>query len=218
LSLAQFGADVTGVDIADDAIEFARRLSSESGVAARFVRDDVYDWLERAAADGETYDIAFSSYGAVTWLSDVDLWARRVSRILKPGGRLVVVEFHPVSSCFDENFTLTWNYDNQREPFEEEEGVNDYVAETGRTATGFEAGVEDFKNPEKAYGWNWGLGEVITAVLGAGLRVTALREWTYSNGFRPYRQMRELPGRRWTLPEETPNLPLMYGLTATREP
>jgi SAM-dependent methyltransferase len=216
LSLAQLGADVTGVDISDGAIEFARKLSSESGVEARFERDDVYDWLNRAADSGDTYDIAFSSYGAVTWLSDIDLWAQKVSRILKPGGRLVVVEFHPVSSCFDENFQLTWNYDNQREPFEDE-GVNDYVAETGQTFTGFEQGVEDFKNPEKCYGWNWGVGEMVSAVLGAGLRLTALSEWTHSNGFRPYKKMRELPGRRWGLPEGTPNLPLMYGFRAGKD-
>src|SRR5689334_22694442 len=45
LSLARLGARVTGVDISDSAIEFARRLSEESGIAGTFFRSDVYDWL-----------------------------------------------------------------------------------------------------------------------------------------------------------------------------
>jgi len=217
LSLAQLGARVTGVDISDEAIGFARKLSRESGVDADFVHADVYDWLQASAGRTERFDVAFSSYGALCWLSDIETWAKGVAGILKPGGRLVVVEFHPVSAGFDEDFKLRWNYDNQQEPFEEDEGVSDYVAETGGTFNGFERGVESFKNPEKSYGWNWGLGEVVTALLEADLRLTRLCEWTYSNGFRPYRDMRELPGRRWTLPQGVPNIPLMYGFSATKE-
>ncbi len=217
LSLAQLGARVTGVDISDEAIGFARKLSRESGVDADFVHADVYDWLQASASRTEGFDIAFSSYGALCWLSDIETWAKGVAGILKSGGRLVVVEFHPVSAGFDQELKLRWNYDNGREAFVEDEGVNDYVGETGGTFNGFETGVEKFKNTEKSYAWNWGVGEVVSALLHAGLRLTALEEWTYSNGFRPFPRMRELPGRRWAVPDGVPNIPLMYGFSATKE-
>ncbi|HEU4454755.1 MAG TPA: class I SAM-dependent methyltransferase, partial [Longimicrobium sp.] len=62
LSLARLGAEATGVDISDEAIAFAARLSEESGIAARFERADVYDWLEEAGRAGRRFDAAFSSY------------------------------------------------------------------------------------------------------------------------------------------------------------
>src|SRR5690349_20003541 len=87
LCQARLGATVTGVDISDEAIAFARRLSTVAGIPATFVRADVYDCLAEAAGRPEWYDIAFSSYGAIPWLSDIRAWARGIAAILKPGGR-----------------------------------------------------------------------------------------------------------------------------------
>ncbi|MBM4431542.1 MAG: class I SAM-dependent methyltransferase, partial [Chloroflexi bacterium] len=55
LSLAKRGAVVTGVDISDEAIAFARQLSRDSGIPATFVRSDVYDWLTQTAQSGQTF-------------------------------------------------------------------------------------------------------------------------------------------------------------------
>lgn len=74
LSIARLGAHVTGVDISDEAIAFATRLSAESGIPATFVRSDVYDWFAAVAAGQDRWDVAFSSYGAICWLSDLDAW------------------------------------------------------------------------------------------------------------------------------------------------
>ena len=69
LSIAsQLSAVVTGVDISDEAIAFAQQLSHDSGIPGEFVRADVYDWLK---ASTRQFDVVFSSYGAVCWLSDV---------------------------------------------------------------------------------------------------------------------------------------------------
>src|SRR4051794_14240468 len=48
LSLARLGAQVTGVDISDTAIAFARQLSDESGIPGTFIRSDIYDWFAQA--------------------------------------------------------------------------------------------------------------------------------------------------------------------------
>lgn len=53
LSLARLGAEVTGVDISDEAIAFAQRLSAEAGIPAHFIRADVYDWFDDAARSGQ---------------------------------------------------------------------------------------------------------------------------------------------------------------------
>ncbi|HEY7033415.1 MAG TPA: methyltransferase domain-containing protein, partial [Thermomicrobiales bacterium] len=108
LSLVRLGATVTGVDISDEAIGFARRLSAESGIPATFVRADVYDWLAEAAEGPERYDVVFSSYGAITWLSDIRAWGRGIGAILKPGGRFVLVEFHPITGMF--GWGWSWKY------------------------------------------------------------------------------------------------------------
>ena len=101
LSLAQMGARVTGVDISDTAIEFARELSSDSGIPATFIRDDVYNWLADKPGGQAAFDLVFSSYGALAWLSDIRLWAGGVAGVLKPVpgtirniDRLVLVQ-HP---------------------------------------------------------------------------------------------------------------------------
>src|SRR5579871_4340231 len=60
LSLAQLGAAVTGVDISDTAIAFARQLSIDASITATFERADIYEWLETAQT---RYDVVFSSYG-----------------------------------------------------------------------------------------------------------------------------------------------------------
>ena len=86
LSLAALGAEVTGVDIADEAIAFAQGLSRDSGSPATFHRAEVVDWLQRAAADGQRYDVVFVSYGALCWLPDLGAWAKGVAAVLRPGG------------------------------------------------------------------------------------------------------------------------------------
>lgn len=216
LSLARLGASVTGVDISGAAIEIARRLAAESGIAGRFERADVYDWLARAAHQG-CFDRVFCSYGAICWLPDLDAWARGVSSALAPGGRFALVEFHPASNMFDRSWRLAAPYPagGSLLPLH---GVDDYVGESGGglAPAGFAEGVRDFKNPEPCYLFRWGIGEVVTALVGAGLAIEALREYPYVNGERPFEDMRALPGRRMAPPQTVPAIPLMYGVAARK--
>ncbi|HEY5639106.1 MAG TPA: class I SAM-dependent methyltransferase [Dehalococcoidia bacterium] len=219
LSLKQLGAEkVTGVDISDEAIGFARKLSADSGIEATFHRADVYDWLAAAAKDAERWDIVFCSYGAICWLSDLGEWAKGFTPLLKPGGRFVTVEFHPVMAMFDPQMRHYFPYSTRGRAATWDEGVSDYVAESGSiiTPSGWDEGVQDFENPHAVHEFAWGLSEVITALLEAGLVLEHCREYDYSNGYRPYEDMREIEGRRWTVPEGVPSLPIMYSMTARK--
>jgi SAM-dependent methyltransferase len=217
LSLAWLGAVVTGVDFSDEAIACAEGLARDAAIAAEFVRADVYDWLDEAGRSGRRFDVAFSSYGALCWLSDLDAWARGISGVLRPGGRLVLVEFHPLALMFDERWALHWPYSSGGDPLEID-GVGDYVARSGDGLVpwGYREGIADFRNPHRAHEFAWGLGDLVTALLGAGLVLEALREYPYSNGARLFSGMREVPGRRMLPPEGIPHLPLMFGLSARK--
>jgi SAM-dependent methyltransferase len=218
LSLALLGATVTGVDISDEAISSGRRLSSETGILASFARADVYDWLGEAAREERRFDVVFSSYGVVCWLPDLEGWAQGIATILEPGGRFVLVDFHPIAEMFDERWNRAHAYPSGGEPRLLQEGVGDYVGESGGglTPAGFVEGARDFENPHRCHLFRWGLGEVVTALAGAGLRILALEEYPYSNGERLFARMRELPGRRMVLPEGVPAMPLMYGISAEK--
>ena len=216
LSLVLRGAAVTGVDISEEAVSSARRLSAEAGISAGFERADVYDWLEEAARRGRRFDAVFSSYGIVCWLPDLEAWARGIAAVLKSGGRFVLVDFHPAADMFDERWARARAYPSGGEPLLLEEGVGDYVAGStgGLTPAGFVEGVRTFENPHRCHLFRWGLGEVVTALAAAKLRIVALKEYPYANGERLLPGMRELPGRRMAPPENVSAVPLMYGIAA----
>jgi SAM-dependent methyltransferase len=217
LSLAQMGAIVTGVDISDTAIDFARQLSGDSGVPATFQRMDIYDWLAETARGADRFDIVFSSYGAISWLSDLSTWAKGIAAVLKTGGRFIVVDYHPVMNMFDERLERKYSYFVEGQVQTWDDGIGDYVALTGKGLPGepYIEGVKDFKNPYRVHEFMWGIGEIVTALLEAGLTLTTLKEYPYANGFKPFMDMRE-DNRRWFLPEDQPNFPLMYAIAARK--
>lgn len=213
LSLAQLGARVVGVDLSDEAIAFASALSAESGVPAEFLRSELIEFLEGSE---RRFELAFCSYGAICWLMDLRRWARGVARVLEPGGALVVMEFHPVAYQFDEGLRLRWSAFDEG-PIFSPDGVGDYVGQSGPSLapSGFVEQPEPFVNPNPCYERMWGLGEIVSAVAEAGLRVEALVEYPYLNGCRFYDGSRP-DGRRWLLPEGVPPFPQMFGLRARR--
>ena len=218
ISLARLGATVTGVDISDEAVSSARDLARKTGLRITFERADVYDWLQKASREGRRFDVAFASYGVICWLPDLRGWAGGIAGILNPGGRFVLVDFHPAADIFDREWNHVHDYPSGGEPLLLDAGVGDYVAASngGLTPAGFVDGVRDFENSASCHLFRWGLGEVVTALAEAGLRITALREYPYANGERKFTRMRELREKRMVSPEDVPQIPLMYGIRAEK--
>ena len=217
LSLARQGATVTGIDISDEAIAFATRLADESGIPGTFHRSDAYDFLDTAKQRGETWDVVFCSYGALCWLSDLERFARGVAACLSPEGRFVTVEFHPFLMFFDEHWKPCYPYFGDG-PLTWDEGIADYVAASGEglAPSGYQAGEEGFTNPHPSHEFTWGIGEIVTAFVHAGLALETLREYPYANGWSGFEGMVEREGRRFYPPPEIPNLPMMYSLVARK--
>lgn len=220
LSLAsQLGALVTGVDLSDEAIRFAQQLSAGSGIPGEFICADVYDWLGH---NERQFDVVFLSYGAIIWLHDLQEWAQGIAWALRPGGRLVVVEFHPLLGILDGALSGDWSEASDYmggQHYGFDQGVGDYVAEAGGALTHCGEAVHPaagFNNPHPCHEFAWGLADIVTAVLDAGLTLKTLREYPYSNGFKPYPQMIELPGRRMTFTEDMPLIPLMFAVSAEK--
>ena len=201
LSWARRGARVVGLDFSAPAIEEARRLASELGLEADFVQSDVYD--APRSLGGRDFDVVYTGLGALNWLPDIRRWAGVVASLIRPGGFLYLSEFHPFSWVFgDEDLTVAHDYFRGEEP--------EVWDEPGTYA---DLGAETVHN--RTYEWNHTLGDVVSAVIEAGLVLEFLHEHDYTlfprwpflekSGFDTYR-----------LPESMPSLPLMYSLRARK--
>jgi SAM-dependent methyltransferase len=210
LSLARRGAEVLGVDFSDEAVAFARKLSEDSGIPARFELAEAVSWM---AGTDERFDVAFASYGVTGWIEDLQAWADGVARILRPGGRFVYVEFHPLCWSLDAELNLRGDDYFQDVPFVEP--VGDYVAES-ETGLGGSGELTAGENDIPATSWQHTLGDLVTAFSRAGLQIERLREYPYVNGCRLHAGLVWGDDRRWRFPEGVAQVPLMFGLACVK--
>jgi 2-polyprenyl-3-methyl-5-hydroxy-6-metoxy-1,4-benzoquinol methylase len=198
LSLSRMGAHVTGVDLADQAIAKARELATQMGLSTEFVCSDVYDLPNHLH---QQFDVVFTSYGVLGWLPDMGRWAGVVSHFLKPGGKLVLVEFHPAVWMFDNDFTrVQYSYFN-RETITE--------VETGTYAD------RDAPLEQTSISWNHDLGEVLGSLLQQGLEIKHFAEYDYSP-YQCFNNMEQIAERKFQLQNMAGKLPLMYSVVATK--
>ncbi|MFI0449907.1 class I SAM-dependent methyltransferase [Actinomadura sp. 6N118] len=199
LSWARRGAVVTGLDFSQPAVKAGQELAAEFGLPARFVAADVYDAVE---ALGETYEIVYTGLGALVWLPDVERWARTVAGLLEPGGFLYLVEFHPFGDVLDDEDgrTVAYDYfDRSPQVWDVQGSYTDPDADTANTTS------VQFEH---------GIGDVVSALAAAGLRVEFLHEFDYTLSQR-YRSL-EREGAVYRLPAGRPRVPLMYSLKAEK--
>lgn len=211
LCLARRGARVTGADLSDTAIETAQRLSAESGIPATFARAEVLSWMAETEA---RFDIAFASYGALPWVRDIDAWMAGAHRVLRPGGRLVVVEFHPLAWSPGPNLDLSGDDYFATDPFVEP--VGDYAA--GALLHDGSTPGPAGENPHPAVAWQHTVPAMVNACLGAGFALQHLQEWPHSTFCRLSPGLVEVGPRRWGFPDGKARVPLMFGLVARRAP
>lgn len=209
LILAQQGAHVTGLDFSGKAISAAREIAQQLDLAARarFVEADLYD-AEQALGDAGTYDLVFVTWGAIGWLPDIKRWAHVAAAMLKPGGRLLLVEGHPAALVFDG------------------EGRDGTDAFPGRFISYFHnqpivsTGGQDYAVPDTVgegtvVEYMHGLQNILGAVLDAGLRITAFGEYA-ATVWRMFPQLVAWGDGTFRWPE-TSWLPLSFSLNALKQ-
>lgn len=205
LSWARLGARVTGVDFSPRAIATARSLADELELPARFIESDVYrlpDVLD------EVFDVVYTANGVLGWLPDIGRWGELVARYVRPGGRFYVLEVHPVVQALaDEDvgpgeLRLGYPYWEHAEPIAVPTHGS-YADRSARVGTPVE------------YGWDHGLGEIVTALASAGLRIEALREYPFLNWSIPF--LVAADDGTYRLPTDAGGeLPLMFSILATK--
>jgi SAM-dependent methyltransferase len=208
LSLARLGARMTGLDFSGAALAQARVLAERTGADVRFVEAEVYDAVERLGAGA--FDLVYTGVGALCWLPDIRRWAGVVAGLLRPGGRLFIREGHP----------MLWSLADIRE-----DGllvVEDPYFETAEPTVWDEGGTYVETDVEFVHNttheWNHGLGEIVSALLDEGLRLTMLVEhdsvpWEAFPG-----HMERLEGGEWRLADRPWRLPHTYTLQACSPP
>jgi len=201
LSWSRLGAKCTGIDISNEGIALAKKLNLELGLDATFIESNLYDVPKNVAGE---FDIVFTSYGVIGWLPDLKTWGEIIASKLKKGGTFYLVEFHPVVWMFDFLETppkLTYPYLNKDVIYEEYKGT--YAN-------------NDAEIISKEYGWNHGLGEVVTALTMAGLQIEFLHEFDQS----PYNilpEMEALDNGMFLLKKEQRMFPLVYSIRAVKK-
>ena len=206
LSWARLGARVTGADFSLAGVELARSVAAEIGIdGARFVHSDLYDLP--TVLDG-TFDLVYTSRGVLGWLPDVRCWAEVIAHFVRPGGRFYITEIHPVAQVFEDDdiepgeLRLRYPYWQHVEPLSFPV-IGSYAEPTA------EVGVHT------EHGWNHGLGEIVTALVDAGLRIDSLREYPFVDW--PVEFLVEAPDGTYRLPAGTPGeLPLFFSILATK--
>ncbi|MFN8556451.1 MAG: class I SAM-dependent methyltransferase [Dehalococcoidia bacterium] len=206
LSWARLGAVVTGVDFAGDAIALARRLSAETGVPGDFVEANIYDLPAALDAPG-AFDIVFTSYGAINWLPDLDGWAGVVAHFLKPDGVFYIVEAHPMAWLFDDrpgtaDLRVHYPYFSAPEPLSDD-------------VQGTYADPNAVLEHTREYYWPHPLGEIVTALATAGLRIEYLHEHPVV-AWQMFPFMEQDADGYWRLTGPQGDIPLMFSLLARR--
>ena len=198
LSMARMGAKVTGVDLSDEAIGNARRIAEEIGIDAHFINCDLYDLPEHL---DDSFDIVYTSYGTIGWLPDLDRWAAVVARYLKPGGRFVFFEFHPVVWMFDPQFQkIEYSYFKAEPIVETEQGT--YADLSADIAL-------------QSVSWNHSIHETVGALLRQGLVLKNLVEYPHCT-YNIFPDMIETAPGEFHLKGLEGMLPMVYSLEMTK--
>jgi SAM-dependent methyltransferase len=159
--LAELGAIVTGVDISAEAIAIAR----ERWPSILWIEADVHS-LPRELRRGR-FDLVYTGDGVLVWLHDLDAWAQGIASALRSGGDFLLHEEHPVAVCVDG--LMHW-----RESYFEESVF------VGVGWSHFDVPGPPAREEKRERFWR--LGQVVNAVVRAGLHVRALEEYPQQPG------------------------------------
>lgn len=206
VSLSRLGPRrVVGVDLSGESLRRAREIASACNADVEYVASNVYDARETVQGD---FDLVYTSLGVLCWLPDVDSWARVVASLLTPGGTFFIRDDHPmfmsIGDDVSDGLRVEQPYFQSDKPLTwEDEGS--YVEKAASAPA-----IAHTRNHQ----WNHSIGEIVTALLRAGLIVDALEESPYS-AWCPWPDLMVAEeDRGYRLSDRPERLPLQFVLQA----
>lgn len=198
LSWARLGGITTGVDLSDNSIKLAKKLSKEIGVPATFICSDIYN-LPNVL--DKKFDIIFTSYGVLCWLSNIKKWGKIINHFLKKGGTFYIVELHPFTNILSYDFKIFYKYFKK----------GPYIDDSAGTYTDWKANVKGI-----TYEWSYTISDVLNALIEEGLKIEFMHEF-------PFTMYDQFPGfmeqnekGQYVLKNKKIQIPLLFSLKATK--
>ena len=199
ISLSRMGAEVTGIDFSPKAIETAKELAIKTRQNTRFICSNIYDLPE---VFNEQFDLVYTSYGTIGWLPDLNRWAKVVAHFLKPKGKFVFVEFHPVVWMFDDDFSkVAYNYFNSGPIIENEIGT--YADKNAAISSEYVM-------------WNHDFGEVLGSLLYENLELKQFQEYDFSP-YNCFSHTIEIGLSRFRIAHLKNYIPMVYSLVMEKK-
>lgn len=198
LSWAREGANATGVDLSDRSIKLAKKISKEIQVPAKFICSDIY---KLPNVLNKKFDIIFTSYGVLCWLSNIKKWAKIVNYFLKNGGIFYIVELHPFTNILSCDFKISYKYFKKGPDIDDSPG----------TYADWDADIKG-----STYLWNYTISDVINSLIKEGLKIEFMHEF-------PFTMYDQFPGfmeqnkkGQYVLKNKKIQIPLLFSLKATK--
>jgi SAM-dependent methyltransferase len=171
IALSLLGADVTVVDFSYENSRFALDVARAAKTKIRYIVSDVLHMPLDVFLEG--YDIVFSELGILHYFTDLNPFFSVAEKLLKPGGRFIIEDFHPISTKLitskGKKHKVTGDY------------FDTSITETDVAYLKFVPGIEELTEDEKnafkkAQLRKWTLGEIVTAIANQGLFIKLLDE------------------------------------------
>lgn len=198
---ARRGARCVGLDFSKPALEVAAGLAARCGLDIEWVHGDVYDAV--AAIGDRCFDVVYTGMGALNWLPDLDRWATVVRELLRPGGFVYLYEIHPMWIALgDDGRTLREHAIDAEYQVWDEPEWGSYAAPDERFAA------------TATWERSHSLGDILTAVLGAGLTIELFTEHDVTNAPTPWLERRD--DGLYHFPDGALRFPVTFSVRARR--
>jgi SAM-dependent methyltransferase len=199
MTFARMGAQATGIDFSEKAIEKATEFSKQLNLDTTFICCDIYEAPKYLK---DQFDIVFTSYGTIGWLPDLDKWATVVSQFLKPGGQFIMADFHPVVWMYDNDFKeVFYSYFNIEPIIEDESGTyaDRYSEIEAKTIT-----------------WNHPISETLNALITNEVELNSFNEYDYSP-YNCFNNTEEFEPNKFRIKTFENKIPMVYSINGTKK-
>lgn len=204
IGFARRGAKrVVGLDLSDTSLEFAKDIAAKSGVTVEFVHSNVYDARENVEG---SFDLVYTSLGVLCWLPDIEKWAETIVSLMAPGGCFFIRDDHPMFMTIGDDVSNGLKIEQSYFQFDQPltwEDETSYILDDNAPKI----------KAKRNHQWNHSIGEIITALIRAGLTIDSVEETPYS-AWCPWPELMVKEGHVYRLKDAPERLPLQFVICA----